>query len=69
MQREYVGVGTIKEVLIRANDPLLSVIFQLDCRNPIDRKTDQQVPKSEVIYADRLAFRVKHESIMKEIHV
>ena len=34
---EYVGSGTIKKVLIKSGDPLLTVIFQLDIRDPLDR--------------------------------
>ena len=44
IQEEYVGTGTIKRVLIRANDPLLTVIFQLDIIYPLDKNLRQKIP-------------------------
>ena len=34
----YTGIGTIKKVYLDANDPLLTVILQIDIMNPQDKR-------------------------------
>jgi len=45
---DYVGTGTIKKVLLRAGDPLLTIIFQIDIVNPETKQPDQKIPKSKI---------------------
>ena len=68
IQREYVGAGTIKKVLIRANDPFLTVIFELNVVIPQDKGKRQKIPERNVNYDDQLAFRVCYDDTMIESH-
>ncbi len=62
----YIGVGVIKKVIIRANDPLLTLIFQMDILNPTDRKHDQDIPLKNVNYKQTLDLRVLFDNSMVE---
>lgn len=58
----YVGTGTIKKVLLRAGDPLLTLIFQLDIVDPESKKPDQRIPKSKIQYGQTLDLRMVYDS-------
>ena len=47
---EYVGNGTIKKVKIKASDPFLTVIFDLNIVDPLDKKKRQRVPLKDEKY-------------------
>lgn len=62
----YIGVGVIKNVIIRANDPLLTLTFQIDIVNPTNRKHDQEIPLKHVKYSQTLDLRVIYDNSMVE---
>ena len=57
----YVGTGTIKKVIVARNDPMLTIIFQLDILNPLDRNSDQSVPDKRLRYERSLSFRLVYD--------
>ena len=68
-QPEYVGVGQIKKVLLKAGDPMLTVILQIDIIDKLDfREKRQKVPEVNVEYESKLSFRLKYDSAAIAAH-
>ena len=40
IQREYIGTGTIKRVMLKANDPMLTIMLQIDIMDPDNERKD-----------------------------
>ena len=46
----------------------MTVIFQIDVLNPLDKKQRQQIPLRDTKYANKLDFRVRYDSQIIEAH-
>lgn len=57
----YVGTGVIKKLQITRRDPDLTVILQIDCMYPLDRKQRQKTPSRSADYASTLDFRIRYD--------
>ena len=58
----YTGVGVVKKVISKSDEPLMKVILQLDIVNPIQKSNQrQEVPKRYVHYKDTLSFSMKYD--------
>ena len=43
--KEYLGTGVVKKIILARNEPYITVIFQIDVIDPLDRKCWQSTPK------------------------
>ena len=64
----YIGTGTIKQVLLRPGDPFLTVTCQIDIIDPNNGGQDQAVPKNDVVYDNRLSYRIIFDHEIVEWH-
>jgi len=65
----YQGFGTVKKVLLNTDDDeCLTVSLQIAVINPLDKSTAQTIPTRRVQYEKQLAFRIRVDNSMHEIH-
>ena len=43
--KEYLGTGVVKKIILSKHESYITVIFQIDVIDPLDRKNWQQTPK------------------------